>query len=349
MRMGRLEVLGFLLLVLNQPTLSLTDTLPSELSEQLGRTGAAALSQAQNPDPEEAAAAAVATGGGEEGRESRLGALDLVDALRGEAGAGRRLPLCFAKQIDTGMGDRLSNILAVAALARALDRRVWVAWHTLPPGVESHRKYAWEAIAASVTLPAHVSVLSGLNASETLAGCPHTSQIRWQDPPQWEFPSQLMGADGIPQLANSIWRVPGEKRVDDAVYMAAYREVGAEFHVKEFYQVEQIPERYVVLHVRGTDKRAAPGRSFCTDAVLQELLECGVAVVAVSDDPEMLGGFRARHPGILTPPHHDPGEQSRLPKLEMELRDLSLLTRASAILQHSSEGYSAFGVLNPKP
>ncbi|KAJ1476209.1 hypothetical protein T484DRAFT_1908371 [Baffinella frigidus] len=169
-----------------------------------------------------------------------------------------------------------------------------------------------------------------------------------------------MGADGIPQLANSIWRVPGEKRVDDEAYtaayrevgaefhvddeayMAAYREVGAEFHVKKFYQFEQIPEWYVVLHVRGGDKRAAAGRSFCTDEVLGELLECGVAVVAVSDDAEMLGAFRARHPGIIAPPHHTaPG----LPKLEMEMRDLSLLTRAAGILQHSSEGYSAFGIV----
>ena len=273
-------------------------------------------------------------GGGAEGRE------DLAAALRGGAGA----PLCFGKPVNTGMGDRLALILSVAALARALDRRVWVAWHTLPPGVEHFRKYVWETVAEGVTLPAHVSVLAGQNASQILAGCPPTSQIWRQDPAQVYSPTQI-GADGIPQLAHAIWRVDGEELVSNGAFAAAYREVGEEFHVKALDWPLNFLERYVVLHLRGTDKRAAPGRRFCTETVLEHLLECELNVVAVSDDAEMLDGFLERHPRLLTPPHHHPSERARLPKLEMELRDLSLLTRASAILQHSPEGYSAFGVV----
>ena len=89
--------------------------------------------------------------------------------------------------------------------------------------------------------------------------------------------------------------------MSDAAFAAAYREVGEEFHVKAHDWPLNLLERYVVLHVRGTDKRAAPGRSFCTETVLEHLLTFGLDVVAVSDDAEMLDGFLARRPWLLTP------------------------------------------------
>ena len=151
---------------------------------------------------------------------------------------------------------------------------------------------------------------------------------------------------GVPQLAHFLWRVDGEAHVDEDAFEAAYREVAEEFHGKAIDLPRGFHEVFVVLHVRGGDKRAVPGRSFCTDSVLGHLLACGVNVVAVSDDAEMLDRFLERHPRILAPPHpHHQSERDRLTKLDMELRDLALLTRASAILQHSSQSYSAFGVL----
>ena len=228
------------------------------------------------PAEEEVAAAAEAAG-----------AEDMAAALRGEAGAGSGAPLCFAKAIETGMGDRLSTILSVAALARVLDRRVWVVWHTPPPGVNVHRMYAWETVAASVTLPAHVSVLVGANASKILEGCPLTSQIRMADPAYLEGVT-LLGAEGIPQLAHAYFRVAGEERVKKEAFVTAFREVGEEFHVRALDWPLDFLERYVVLHVRGTDKRdLESGRSFCTDTVLHHLLTCGWDVVVVSDDAEM--------------------------------------------------------------
>ncbi|WP_326533950.1 hypothetical protein [Pseudorhodoferax sp.] len=228
------------------------------------------------------------------------------------------------RHIVSGMGDRMANMLCVAALARARGLQCLIQWRNDP--LQPHRQYDWQALRRHMGVPDGVHVVDDVDAFD-FAGA-RCVELRTQGN---ELPA-TNAYDCIYTLAHRA--LGGAAPAVNAAEMASsYRSVCAEWTVDPPNHVAPPFARYVALHLRGTDKRT-PRIAFDTAHLLRQLLP-HVQVVVVSDDGPLRRRFLQKFPSLWSHPD-TPDETLSI------LRDWKTLLGASAIVQHSLHGWSAF-------
>ncbi len=128
-------------------------------------------------------------------------------------------------------------------------------------------------------------------------------------------------------------------------FEAAYKATGRDWEMIADMCV--LPRRYVALHVRGGDKRVhedwhyTAGKVsglYCTREILQRIEhEDKVPIVLISDDPLAKCLVLSPFGHVLTVVN-----SRGMTNLQQEVRDMSILLNADAIIQQSPNGWSAF-------
>lgn len=228
------------------------------------------------------------------------------------------------RKIVSGVGDRLANLLCVAALARAHGMGCVVQWSNDP--AQPHRQYDWRQLFRHMGLPRGVHVVDCVESFD--AGQAARVDLRTEGN---ALPA-TNAYDCVYTLASRALAIPG--RSVGAVELASgFRSVCAEWTIDPPHYRPPPFARYVALHLRGQDKRT-PTLAFHTPRLLARLLP-GMPVAVISDDPDLLRWFSRRFPGLWA------GDEIADHTLSV-VRDLKTLAGACGIVQHSAHGWSAF-------
>ena len=244
----------------------------------------------------------------------------------------------YERPICTGLGDRLGTIIALSALASLHNASyvVHMEWCTDNTKVlgqnPNHLHYIphWtgydypiDTLYKTLRLPSNIRLFTsqqGINPSRL--------GIVWEE---GRIPANHGTVQTSTLYCNALTLYPSDKQWSSRECADAYRKAGNQL------QPIQAPDRYpryVLVHFRGADNNTYTiGRdeiTFCTRSVLQDLQAAGVYLKVISNNHSYsmpwLKGFPSMH---IT--------HSRL-----AWEDMSLALSAVAIVQHASEGWSAY-------
>jgi hypothetical protein len=244
--------------------------------------------------------------------------------------------LVYKRAITSGLGDRFGNYLCAAALARALGTVCHIYWAN---NFElSGRTYCVDLVRKYVRLPENIFIYD--DAEHARDSC----MAFGADEPTQEFVEIVYTGNELPAtnaydcvytLAHRALSVPGYS-VDDSGMESAFRSVGHEWSV---HADRAFPGSapYIAVHLRGGDKSVSHSSlesEFATDRLLR-LLPRDIDVVVVTDDSELLDHYRSRHPFLRYSSRPRGAEDA-------DFVDMVTLMNASAIIQHSYAGWSAF-------
>jgi len=237
----------------------------------------------------------------------------------------------FARPLHSGLGDRFGVYLSVAAIAHVTGHVAVCGWSNDPAA--SKRDYAWRDIADRMRLPAELRILD--EAAFRDFAQQHPAPL-----PEITFDGNALpateGFDCVYTLAHRTMALAGFPISAEAM-ARAYRQVGRAWEVQVPYRKRFNARRYVALHLRGSDRWIAPEhrlKHFETHLVLESIPR-KLDIVAVSDDAELLDFYKALFPRLIVPKRKHGG-------LTQDLVDLDIVMRAAAIIQHATEGWSAF-------
>ena len=247
------------------------------------------------------------------------------DECRGINGH-RRLKFSRSLQLHTGLGDRISVLVGIAAVARLVSTEpVSIAWSNAEGAVE--RTYPLKKVREFVKLPSNLAVVS----AEKLVGLklPDIIQDGGQLPP-------TNGFDGIPQLIPQT--LSNFNITNRSSFIASYRQAKREFSIRQ--RVGPLPDTpYIALHIRGGD-RSEDLQRFDTQTVIDLVQQqLSIPVIAVSDDPTKIP-YRIQGEECWELPHSDP--TNPVSRTQRDLYDLHILMNACGIIQHAAIGWSAF-------
>jgi hypothetical protein len=151
----------------------------------------------------------------------------------------------------------------------------------------------------------------------------------------------MWGLDSAYTTAWKTFKMPDGIKLDRDVFFETYHRVAKEFVLKnrQNMAVSGLPEgKYVVLHVRGMDK-PCPLSEFDTVNVLTKL-PSELTIVAISDNDTLLESIISNQ--SISRLHIIKLSDVKLDKYEVLFHDLRILMAASGIVQHSSNGWSAY-------
>jgi hypothetical protein len=244
--------------------------------------------------------------------------------------------LVYKRDITSGLGDRFGNYLSVAALARALGTICHIYWANNEAA--SGRTYSVDLVRKYVRFPENIVIYE--DAEHARDSC----MAFGADPPTQEFVEIVYTDNELPAtnaydcvytLAHRALSVPGY-RIDGSSMELAFRSVGHEWSVHADHAIVR-SDPYIALHLRGGDKARSHDvleREFATDPLLG-LLPRDLDVVVVTDDLDLLDHYRRRHPFL----HYSSRPRGAE---DADFADMVTLMNASAIIQHSYAGWSAF-------
>lgn len=239
----------------------------------------------------------------------------------------------YDRRLCTGLGDRLSIMLAVAALARSQNASCYFYWCV--DNVGSHLFYSFEDISKYMVFPKNVVVLSldefNLRSAGALA-------IAFEG---GELPA-VNAYDGVYTLAEKTMILPNHTASHEA-FLSAYRQVGQEWTIHN--PIMKLPRPYIVLHLRQGDKTESnldsdlvpDSSTYCTFDILTTMRAYEVQVVLISDDPEAKKHVLKHFGDIVAVP-----VTRGFSKIQVEMMDLDLLSNAAGIIQHVTLGWSAY-------
>jgi hypothetical protein len=246
----------------------------------------------------------------------------------------------FETSMCTGLGDRLGMLLSLAAVARAYNlTAVTMGWCVDPVGafrnVPMHRQhipgwtgydYPLATLHEQLYLPDRVRVIAS-DAPQV----PGALKVSDRGSPRLP-PAQ--GLPFLPWLAHELFAVGERPRVDRAAFEAAYADAGRGLRVRR-----GVPAYDVVVHLRAWDANTFVGADYapahyCTRAAVERLTEAApwLSVAVISHNRtwarKVLGRRHLRR---------------RLLRTDGVWEDMGVLLAARrGIVQHASEGWSAF-------
>jgi hypothetical protein len=251
----------------------------------------------------------------------------------------------YTRELPTGFGDRLGCIICVAALAKAIDLAVEVNENTKQQTKihlfwceksnnksAAHRFYPFSEISKYITFPSNLI----FHSKEELELLDYPT-LSWQN---GELPATF-AYDCIPTLAHKTFDQTNFKyKIDSPTYKLAYTQIATEVTIKNIDFISELPKNYGVLHVRGGDKANwSPAFIDSSVQIVQQLSNHGFNNwVLVTDDKQSFEFF----PNICKTISKDfqiCQEQSEITEI---FRDTILLLNANFIVQHVSDGWSAF-------
>jgi hypothetical protein len=275
--------------------------------------------------------------------EARLSAFHFKTAAAMEQHAVYERVMC------TGLGDRMGMLLALAAVARAYNlTSVTMRWCTDPMHalrvnpLFSHYVPGWtgfdytlEALHAHLHLPPEVRFTLDKDART-----PHGS-VRLIDHGSDRVPP-TQGLPFLPWFGHEIFAIVGRRtRITRAQFEAAYATATDEFMERKVNYDEAAPVFDVVVHLRAFDANTWSGHDrdalghYCTRAALTRITERlpNVSVAVISHNitwARALLGRTLRKKRLLLTPSYDWEDFN------------TLLAARRGIVQHGSEGWSAF-------
>ena len=238
--------------------------------------------------------------------------------------------------ICTGLGDRLGMILALSALSslHSSTSVVYMEWCTDPQRVTLNDPqfkrwiphwtgwdYPIETLRQAFSLPANVRLFVTGRRPAKFDGLVMSS-------------GPVPALQGMPQTSTlycNTLRMMQEKIWSTQECVNAYREAGDQVEPRGV-KVVSLP--YVLVHFRSPDNNTCQeGRNeipFCTQAVLRELHAAGVFMKVVSNNHSFSMHWLRDLPSMEIVHSSSP------------FKDMSLALSASGIVQHASEGWSAY-------
>ena len=280
----------------------------------------------------------------------------------------------YNRALCSGLGDRITVILNVAAFALTMNATCYMYWCEVRDACLTHyhevcddtpivlqenagtdRYYAIADIQRHMVMPANVVLLTVEEFAVMAKDAPDISYTGGALPAGYAY-------DGVYTLAPLTMSFPGHS-VAYPLFLEAYRRVGLEWTV---HDASNQATKYIVLHLRQDDKKSdideyVVGGSphHCTFDILSELTKYEVPVFLISDDDvakrRLLSDFG----------HHVTAQNKRycpacctvtdlacivmegmngrgLSKIQGEVMDVALLMGAAAIVQHVEKGWSSF-------
>lgn len=233
------------------------------------------------------------------------------------------------------MGDRLTVYQSIATLAYAVNANVFAYWCEQD---SPSRFYSWRELSQSMRYPTSLVLLSKPEFMEHTRGMDELGYEGGLLPAFFAY-------DGVYTLELKTMVLPlSVAPCTQAQFEAAYRATGREWAM---LTANVLPDRYVALHMRGGDQieredwQYTAGRRsslYCTRESLQSIAQREtVPIVLISDDSLAKRRVLSEFGHVLT------GVNSRgVSKLQQEMRDMSILLNADAIVQQSPKGWSAF-------
>ena len=242
----------------------------------------------------------------------------------------------YNRDLCSGMGDRLTVYQSIAALAYAVNATCFAYWCEQD---SPSRFYSWMELSKSMRYPTSLVILSKTEFLERTAGM---DELGYEG---GLLPATL-AYDGVYTLAIKTMILPANVTpCTQPQFEAAYKAIGGDWGMMA--DVGVLPGRYIALHIRGGDKIAhrdyhyTVGKIssfYCTREILQKIEQKEtVPVVLISDDPLSKRLVLSEFGHVFTVVNG-----RGLTKLQQEMRDMSILLNADAIIQESPNGWSAF-------
>ena len=221
----------------------------------------------------------------------------------------------YDRSLPTGLGDRISIYMVVAAIARMTNIKICVYWENI--GHRNDRNYSWDKLKKYVKFPSDLvwvkkEEIKGL----TIVELTHEGgQLK----PCCQF-------DVVPELAFRTFKY----FLDKTTYLKAYRDVSKDFEIN--LDVESYP--FIAVHVRGADKFTdafVANSMFVLDEIREQCKT--LKIVCVSDDEHLSAKMELEMMATTGT------------KLGDELRDLKYLLNSVGIVQVCPTGWSAYSNL----
>lgn len=263
-------------------------------------------------------------------------------------------PLRYNRAIGSGLGDRLSLFMNLAALGRAVRRDVYVYWEInerLPR--HHHARKTLQEIKEHFYLPENLNILEKPQFLSQTSGYIDIEFTTDHDPTV--MPGYLRALWALDSVYTTAWRTfrlpPPLHEPNGTEFAQAYRRVAEELDIRKPSDATTEPsflnEKYIVLHVRGTDK-PAPLYEFNTQKILS-LLPAKSTIVAITDDESLLDSILThstiRLPNVIRLDNHKIRNDTGDKDTHDPFRDFRILLGAIGIIQHSPSGWSAFSSL----
>ena len=239
------------------------------------------------------------------------------------------------RTVCTGLGDRVGAMLALSAVARAFNVTVSMRWCMDPMSADAlgplHMRYIPAWTGWHYQLPARPPTGLRLHVDQVEAA-------QGQAIVDWASRVPYMQAlQCLPLLGHELYQLPPHPPVSQGAFQSAYYHAADELFPARSDHGEE--EEVVFLHIRtrnhNTHTRDERPSSFCTRAVLRMLLAAGQRVVALTDGPK-----RARR--VLGPAYRHLLRNASNASSSSVWEDMERLANARGILQHASEGWSAY-------
>ena len=244
----------------------------------------------------------------------------------------------YNRGLCSGMGDRLTVYQSIAALAYAVNATCYAYWCE-----EGHptRLYDFAWLSKVMHYPSNLVILSKSDFFERTVGM---DELLYEG---GELPATL-AYDGVYTLALKTMILPprfGRDSCSQAQFEAAFRATSREWDMH--IDTGHLPRRFVALHIRASDKALSrefqytpvdAASLYCTREVLESIERHEtVPIVLVSEDDLAKRLVLSDFGHVITVLNN-----RGLTKLQQETRDVAVLLRANAIVQHSPHGWSAF-------
>ncbi len=265
--------------------------------------------------------------------------------------------LKYDRRLCTGLGDRLSVFLAVAAMARALNAVCYVYWCEDNP--HSHLFYKWSDISMHMRFPSSLVVLTKKDFDR-----------KTKDMISLNYEGGALPAyhayDGVYTLAFKTMVLPIQdpegfnRSCTEVEFHAAYRLVSKDWRVV-LADLAGLPPEYIAFHVREGDKlldhkvsgyrtrlelemdralnRSAPdgASDYCTREVLEWLEKQEVPVIVISNDDVAKRRILSDFGHSLVIPSNK-GHS----KISLEMRDLAIMMQSVGLVQHTPSAWSSY-------
>jgi hypothetical protein len=245
----------------------------------------------------------------------------------------------YDNPICTGLGDRFGIILALSALASlhsnsSHEAVVHMEWCTEPERalLGNHQLKKWipewtgydyplETLHASFTLPANIRLYT--TSQQPTLHFRERRVLHGGSVPAWEAMSQTS------TLYCKALLMARDLNMSTQECEMAYKEAGRQVRVRN--ATEDIP--YVLVHFRSPDRNTnvRDEKPFCTHTVLRELHRAGAYMKVISNNHSFSMQWLRSLPFSVQLVHS-----------KSAFQDLALSLSATAIVQHSSTGWSYY-------
>lgn len=239
----------------------------------------------------------------------------------------------YNRSVCSGLGDRISLIFTVAALAKTMNATCYMFWCEENYG--SYRYYAYMELMRYMVFPENIALLTQREFNIRAVEAQDIYFVGGELPASHAY-------DSVYTLASRTMVVPNYT-VGYNDFVSAYRQIGNEWGVH--IPIMHVRHPYIVLHLRQGDKTESDldtdlvvnSQTYCTFDILNKLREYKVQVVLISDDADGKRKMLCHFGDILAVPAN-----SGFTKMQIEMMDLAILAHSSGIIQHVTSGWSAY-------